>query len=221
MQCEACLGYLVPRNRLKLIKVTRQQTPEALQNEAGTEGAADTTEQIRCPKCRVERMRKERVRVSADEFFFLDVCGKCGHVWLDGGELARLQIDFEKSAQAVEAFALQERLESRTDEQRGQFHERLAKLAMPESGLIAGVADSWTLIVMGALIGFGLVAIALACLWGRWGWAIVISLAVCVSLVYLTVRRIEATSRQRLVVLAVIGVAEAIFLALVAWLGFF
>ena len=213
MQCEECFGYLVARNRLRLIKSSREQTPEALRNEAQTEQAPDTQERIRCPSCRVEVMQKERVRVTADDFFHLDVCRKCGRVWLDGGELARLQIKFEQSAKAVEAFAHQERLETFTDEQRTEFQERIDKLRGSESFLRASAADI-------AFVGTG-VAFLLATIFslflGAPIWSGLLSLALCALLVYGFISRLDATSSQRLVALGVLAVVEAAFLVCLAW----
>ena len=219
MQCETCFGYLVARNRLTLIKGSRQMTPDALRDEARNEKAEDTAEQIRCPKCRVNRMRKERVRVTADESFFLDVCRECNQVWFDGGELAKLQMEFEQSAKAVEEFALKERLESRTDRERAEFEERVAQLPDSPSALRAAWFDSWANV---ALALGGLVALA-AFGWflyeGSWGWSVAASLVLC-GLLALGTCRVDATSNQRIAVLAGLGVAEAIFLLTLAilWL---
>ena len=220
MQCETCFGYLVARNRLRLIKSSRQMTPDALRDEAHTEQAEDTAEQIRCPKCRVNRMRKERVRVTADESFFLDVCRECNQVWFDGGELAKLQMEFEQSAKAVEEFAMKERLESRTEEQRAEFKERVAQLSESQSGLFAGLFDSWALgaLVIGATIGFG--AVVWLLIMGSWGWSVAASLVLC-GLLALVTCRVDATSSQRIALLWGIGIAEAAFLLILAFVWFF
>ena len=213
MQCEECLGYLVVRKRLRLIKSLREQSPEALQSEADTQQVPDTQEQIGCPRCRVETMNKERVRIAADDFFHLDVCRKCDRVWLDGGELARLQIKFEQSAKAVEAFAHQERLRSFTDEQRAEFQERIDKLPRSESFLRVSAADF--LFSVGGIALF--LATSFSLFAGHPIWSGLFSLALCALLVYGFISRLDATSFQRLVGLGVVGVVETAFLVYLVW----
>ncbi|MFH1265636.1 MAG: zf-TFIIB domain-containing protein [Planctomycetota bacterium] len=213
MQCEDCLGYLVARNRLKLIKSSREQSPESLKNEAHTEQAPDTQERIRCPSCRVETMEKERVRITADDFFHLDVCRKCHNVWLDGGELARLQIQFEQSAKAVEAYAHQERLQGFTDEERTEFQERVDKLQDSESFLGSSVVD--LALLAGAVC---LLLITAGCLFFEYTlWSALFSLALCALLVYEAISRFEETSIQRVLALGFVGVAEVVYLVYLLW----
>ncbi|MFH1922802.1 MAG: zf-TFIIB domain-containing protein [Planctomycetota bacterium] len=213
MQCEDCLGYLVARNRLKLIKSSREQSPEALKNEVRAEQTPDTQERIRCPSCRVETMQKERVRITADDFFHLDVCRKCHNVWLDGGELARLQIQFEQSAKAVEEFARQDRLQDFTAEQRTEFQQRVDKLQDSESVFGTSVAD---LAFLSAGI-FLLVATA-GCLFFEYPvWSALFSLALCALLVYGAISRFEDTGIQRVLAICVVGLVEAVYLFSLLW----
>ncbi len=213
MQCEECFGYLVARTRLKLIKGAREQKPEALRSEAQTERAPDTQERIRCPHCRVEAMRKERVRVGGDEEFHLDVCRKCDRVWLDGGELARLQMKFEQSAKALEAFARQERLQTFDDQQRTELEERIDKLREQPELFGASLTE----------VGFGvaglllLVLIVLTTFFESLVWAGIFSLALCGVLVWAIFKRLDATSSQGRVALAAVGIAEALFLIYLIW----
>lgn len=213
LQCEACRGYLVARNRLKLIKSSREQSPETLENEARTERAPDTRERLRCPSCRVETMEKERVRITADDSFHLDVCRKCRNVWLDGGELARLQIHYEQSAKAVEEFARQERLQDFTEEERTEFQERVDKLQDRESFLRASLADM-------AFFGAGLLFLVATglCLFLEYPkWSALFSLALCATLVYAFLSRLDATSSQRVLALGLLGVVEAVYLVCLLW----
>ncbi len=215
MQCEQCSGYLVARNRLKLIKSTREQTPEALRSEADREKAPDTQEQITCPHCRVESMKKERIRITAADFFFLDVCPKCDRVWLDGGELARLQIKYEESAQAVEEFARQRRLESLSEEQQTEFQQRVDKLRAAETSFGAVIADLGAL--TGALVFLVATLVSILFFGSRLASGL-FSLLLAALLVYEILRRLDATSPTRLLALAVIGVLEVTYLACLALL---
>jgi len=213
MQCEECFGYLVARKRLMLIKSSREQGPEALRDEAHTEQASDTHERLRCPSCLVEVMNKERVRVTADDSFHLDVCRKCDRVWLDGGELARLQIKFEQSAKAVEAFAHQEKLQNLSGGEQTELEERIGKLRDSESVVGASAVD---LLTYGG-IGACLVAMILTLILGHSRWSGAASLALCAWLVYLIATRPEATSDQRLWGAGLLGLAEVLYLACLFW----
>jgi Zn-finger nucleic acid-binding protein len=215
MQCEECFGYLVARTRLKLIKGSREQKPEALASAAQTERAPDTQERIRCPHCRVESMRKERVRVGEGEGeeFHLDVCRKCDRVWLDGGELARLQMKFEQSAKALEAFARQERLQTFDDEKRTELEERIDKLRERSDVFGASLTE----------VGFGVaglllvVLIVLTTFFESLVWAGTFSLALCGVFVWAIFKRLDATDFQGRVALAAVGIAEALFLIYLIW----
>lgn len=135
-QCPECEGYLVRRNRLLLIKRSRERSQDELQQEAAEAGPADRREPVQCPRCRVRRMKKERIPVEDGEDFHIDTCPDCEVVWFDGTELARLQLNFEKSRQAAEMFAMQQQARSRTPEDESRLRERLREL--PSSGGIVG-----------------------------------------------------------------------------------
>jgi Zn-finger nucleic acid-binding protein len=213
MQCDECFGYLVVRKRLMLIKSTRELGPEALHQEAHAEQTPDTEEQLRCPNCLVEVMRKERVRVADDESFHLDVCRKCENVWLDGGELARLQIKFEQSAKAIEAFAHQERLQALSSDEQTELQDRIDNLSDSES---VGHATAVDVLTYGG-IGACLVAMFLTLILEYTRWSGVSSLVLCAWLVYLIISRPEATSDQRLWGAGLLGLAEVAYLACLFW----
>ncbi len=209
-QCGECAGYLVARKRLRLIRSSRERETDTLADDASAEHQPDTIEQIRCPKCRVYRMEKERVRVSDDEVFMLDVCPKCEHVWLDGGELARLQMTFEQSAKAIDAFARQEQLQNLDDERREAFEQQLDELPSGEHFLHAAGID---LIVVGG--GTALLAATLLCyLLGGRPWSAVFSLILSAILAWGVVYRAELTRNWRIAALAVIALVEVGYLLL-------
>ncbi len=213
-QCGECSGYLVARKRLRLIKSSREKTPDVLENEAGAEQQPDTREQIRCPKCRVERMKKERVRVSADEAFMLDVCPKCENVWLDGGELARLQMKFEQSAKAIDAFARQEQLQNLDDDRREAFQQQLDELPSREHFLKGAGID---LTLLGGSVAL-LTATILSYLLGSRSGSATFSLVLAALLAWGVIYRFELTRNGRLAVLAIVAVAEGAYLLLPIWL---
>ncbi len=127
-QCAQCAGYLIHKRRMVVIKSSREQSRAALHEEAAAEQRPDSEETIRCPRCRVPRMRKERIRISDDVEFHLDTCQECDHVWFDGGELARWQIKHEEGAQGQEEEQMRRRAQMRTPEQKAAAAERMDQL---------------------------------------------------------------------------------------------
>lgn len=135
MQCPQCHGYLIDHRRVQLIKMSRERTQELLNLESADQAADDTLQQLRCPKCKVRRMMKVKSRTHNGSQFFIDICEDCDSVWFDGGELAKLQLDFEGSAQAIEAFAFERRSRERTPEEKRAFEEQVRQLPLSSSGL--------------------------------------------------------------------------------------
>jgi len=70
----------------------------------------------------VEEYRKHPVPLH------IDTCSDCDLVWFDPGELARMQIGYEATAQAKETAELQHRARNMTPEERTQFERNLANL---------------------------------------------------------------------------------------------
>lgn len=135
MQCPKCHGYLIEQRRLRLIEMSRERTQELLSLESTSQAADDTLQQLRCPKCKVQRMSKQKIRMDDGSHFFIDVCPECDSVWFDGGELAKLQLDFEASAQAVEAFAFEQRARERTPEEERALDEQINRIPLSNTGL--------------------------------------------------------------------------------------
>jgi Zn-finger nucleic acid-binding protein len=138
-QCAQCSGYLIHKRRMVVIKSSRDQSRAALQEEAEAERRPDSEETIRCPRCLVPRMRKQPIKISAEVEFHLDTCQECDHVWFDGGELARWQINYEQGAQGQEEEQMRRRAQMRTPEQKAATAEIMA--ALPRSrNFLAGAS---------------------------------------------------------------------------------
>lgn len=210
LQCEKCAGYLVARRRLRLIRTSRQLSPEDLAAEAEGQHRPDSDAAIRCPKCRDRRMKKERVRMSEDEAFMMDVCPKCDHVWFDGGELARLQIKFEKSAQAVDAFARQEQLQTMSEDRREALDEQIDRLSERENFLQSAVGE---MMIFGAALVL-LFATAASHLWEARAATAVFSLLFSGLIAWTVAQRLDITRGQRIAALVAVAVAEVLYLAL-------
>ncbi|HLA84561.1 MAG TPA: zf-TFIIB domain-containing protein, partial [Thermoguttaceae bacterium] len=58
----------------------------------------------------------------------VDTCDECRFVWLDGGELGRLQLSHEMTEKGQEARRFRKRLATMSAEERAQFEENLANL---------------------------------------------------------------------------------------------
>ncbi len=129
-QCSRCSGYLMQKGRIRAIKSSRDQSTEALEQEVAQEQSPDSVDSLRCPKCLARKMTKERVRIKSDddESFSIDTCRHCNVAWFDGGELARLQLDYETCDEALDEVDFRERAASRTAEEKEAFEQRLDAL---------------------------------------------------------------------------------------------
>ena len=134
-QCPKCSGYLMQKGRVRAIKSSRDQSTEALEQEIAQEQSPDSLESLRCPKCLARKMRKERVRIKSDggESFSIDTCGHCKVAWFDGGELARMQLDYETCDEALDEVDFRERAASRTAEEKEAFEQQLDALPQRRS----------------------------------------------------------------------------------------
>lgn len=123
--CEQCHGHLVTSKRLRAIQCLRMTPVEELEQEVLSESGKDSKAILRCPECH-HRMGKKVLRAPAS--FVLDVCDHCHTVWLDGGELARLQLTYRASQQGQEMAELQRRRQEMPPEQKAAVDKKLASL---------------------------------------------------------------------------------------------
>ncbi|MBN1589947.1 MAG: zf-TFIIB domain-containing protein [Pirellulales bacterium] len=128
-RCMRCHGYLLGERRLEGIKSSPLTSIEQLKQEVINEAQADTEKPIRCPRC-LRKMEKRFIEEPAA--LHVDACRECGHVWLDGGELARLQLSHEMQPQAQEARRFRERIRSMTAEEKATFEANIKKLPKEE-----------------------------------------------------------------------------------------
>ncbi len=128
-QCPECAGQLVKAARLDAINKRVDKDIAGLNEEVGLAVELDLEHEIRCPRCKNE-MDKESV--SKNPPFRIDRCDGCEMVWLDPGELAKLQLKLEASPQTQELNRMRERLETMTEEQRQEHETNLSKLSNEE-----------------------------------------------------------------------------------------
>ena len=157
-QCPKCAGYLVAKKRLSVIKGSRERSTVELETEAQQERQPDQQERLRCPKCLANKMSKEKILFDEhpEESFTIDVCRQCSVIWFDGGELARLQLDYEASLKAIDELEFQQQWEDKTEVEKEQVQEQFAALPADRSGL--GISDGITngLILASYLLAPGL-----------------------------------------------------------------
>jgi Zn-finger nucleic acid-binding protein len=146
-KCPECLGHLIPRLRQQGISRQSKLSPEDLEHQVLLERGEDSQKLLGCPRCG-DRMRK--LNKARPTPFKIDHCIKCDVLWLDGGELALMQLSYESSAQAEESREMRRRWEEMSDERRAQFRENLRKLPKesPQGGglwseLFDAFADDW------------------------------------------------------------------------------
>lgn len=113
------------QKRLDSIRRIPSMSIELLKQEVVTESKADTTAKIKCPHCFYPM---EKVRLESPASLTIDVCGDCNHIWLDGGELARIQLAYECSNFGRDQIELRHRYESLTPEEKEALQRRIDKL---------------------------------------------------------------------------------------------
>jgi len=134
-QCSDCRGQLLTVSRLKSIQARRRQSEDDLLDEVVNEGT-DTIDKVRCPAC-LRRMEKHRKRIGSLKFH-IDRCRDCDHLWLDKGELAKLQVAFEYSEKGEEAERFRQRLANMSPQEKTAFQRRVDSL--PEEHISEEIA---------------------------------------------------------------------------------
>jgi len=111
--------------KLTAIQNRREKNKVDLMQEL-IESGSDTTATIRCPRC-LGQMEK-RVRTIGKASFSVDACTRCSVLWLDAGELAKLQVIHEYSPKGQQQQALRDRLNNMTPAEKQAFEDRIANL---------------------------------------------------------------------------------------------
>ena len=101
MSCGDCGGHLVSLQRFGCIKRVNKKTQVELKGEATSQFKGSTECDIKCPRCHA-LMGKEVAALPYVEVH-TDVCRHCDLVWLDGGELAMLQLGHEASTKFMDS----------------------------------------------------------------------------------------------------------------------
>ena len=136
------MGTLLRFERLRTVESRTDKSEDDLMQELVHAGE-DTIEKVRCSRC-LSNMEK-RVKQLGSCKFSIDRCNKCKLIWLDAGELAKLQVIYEYSEKGEEAKRFRDRLKNMSPEEKHEYEERIANL--PEENfamdVIKGVATDW------------------------------------------------------------------------------
>lgn len=140
-KCPQCLGHLIPRLRSEGIQRRSKLSQEDLTTQVMLDRGEDTQKLLGCPRCG-ERMRK--VNKARPTRFQIDLCRECDLLWLDGGELALLQLAYEDSAQGRESREMQRRHEEMSQERKRQLHNNMKQLPKPsfQRGVFGEIFDA-------------------------------------------------------------------------------
>ena len=93
LRCSGCNGHLVRLPGLKAIKNRALTTPAELKAEVVTHFKGSTDAKLKCPHCR-RTMEKRTLSTNLPQVR-IDLCGRCGQIWFEGGELAIAQLHHE------------------------------------------------------------------------------------------------------------------------------
>jgi uncharacterized protein len=103
--CSDCHGHWLDREQLKAIVDTRDRTWDRDALAAAREARRRpllkaVRENLPCPSC---GRAMQAFNYGADTGIILDKCDHCGGIWLDGGELEKVQIAVEAADEALTA----------------------------------------------------------------------------------------------------------------------
>lgn len=120
--CSGCHGHLLYPDQVEAAKRRRNQSEEQLSAEA--QQAFQNHGELRCPRCRGPM---EEQRSSKHSKIFWDYCDACDLVWLDPGELAKIQQERETMLQDHEYQEMRQHWSDRSPEQMTEFQKKLSR----------------------------------------------------------------------------------------------
>ena len=127
-RCASCNGHLMRPDKVEFIKRADRKTPEQLKSEVSAEFSGSSRQRLRCPRCRAP-MRKQAINLPVIDLPY-DICTDCSLVWLDGGELALVQLAYQSSSGFLNAQEMKRRMQEleASPERKAIFKANLANL---------------------------------------------------------------------------------------------
>ena len=106
----------------------QQKSQDELRAEASADFRASSSATLKCPRCHMP-MRKQAADLPVLDLQ-TDICRSCQLVWLDGGELALLQLGYQVKSRFIDAQEFRRRMREleASPERKARFEEDLAKL---------------------------------------------------------------------------------------------
>lgn len=130
--CSECMGSLISKNKLESIKRKQNTTKEELQKSVDHSQCQDTEKDLRCPDCKATMKKVSAFEKTLPGFrgeqegFMIDVCSSCHQIWLDGGELLRLELDYQQSAKGKEFARTYKNYQVLTKEEKAEYIKNVA-----------------------------------------------------------------------------------------------
>lgn len=143
MQCGQCFGHLVSLQRFDSIKRIDRKSQDELKSEASSVFTASSRQMLKCPRCHAPMCKQSTDLPVLD--LQTDVCRHCDLVWLDGGELALLQLGYQATGKFMNAQEFKRRMQEleASPERKARFEANLAKLPKAKDPLdeLLGVGE--------------------------------------------------------------------------------
>ena len=152
-RCPMCRGTLLEYPKLETIERKMQLGEDELESEASF-SVPESETPIRCPKCRDKmssmpnhKRRLARYQSATVADFQIDGCRYCRLAWLDGGELAKLQLSYQRSVKGQENKQHYVNYDELNPSQKAEFRKTIAASTIGESeamsqGFIEGLIAS-------------------------------------------------------------------------------
>jgi len=132
-RCPTCQGALVEDPKIARIERKMELPEKALAEQARTD-TQDSTGRLRCPKCRCIMSKEPALESRPAGFrsdtikdFHVDHCKYCGVTWFDGGELAKLQLSYERSVKGGESKQHYVKYSDLADAQKAEYGHVIAE----------------------------------------------------------------------------------------------
>ena len=141
LQCGQCFGHLVPVQRFEAIKRLEGKSLDELKDEVDSSLHEDCASHVKCPRC-YRRMDKQTVDLPLVDFQ-TDLWRTWQLVWLDGGELALVQLAYQIRNNFIDAQELKRRMNEleATPDRKAQFEQNLANLPKAQNPLVEALEE--------------------------------------------------------------------------------